>query len=101
MTNRIDTIIYAGIKAKQKRNEEFTILQCINALEQNLNHNDQAQTNQCYKLKNKWEYIETDKINGIILRSTAKFVEEDVKRIQNTFSIYKNALMKKTHESNF
>ena len=100
MPNRTDTMIYAGIKAKEKRKEELTIQQRINALEQNLNHDDQTQTNEYYEFKNKWESIEKDKISGIILRSKVKFVEEGEKNSKYFLNLGKRNYEKTTHESN-
>ena len=44
-----------------------------------LNINDQSQIEDYFELKKKWELIQTDKTNRIILRSKAKFVEEGEK----------------------
>ena len=76
-------MVYASQKAKIKRAKEIELENRLENLEQNLQNNE----NNFLKyqlLKNEWEDIQSDRINGIMIRSKAKWVEYGEK-IPNIF----------------
>ena len=92
---RTDTMIYASEKAKLMKKEELDIARQIAHLEQNLDHDEEPIVNKYYELKNKWESIKTEKTNGIILRSKARFVEEGEKNSKYFLNLEKRNYRKK------
>ena len=86
---RTDTMIYASQKAKETKKKELEIARQLTVLEQELNHENKTGIEKYYELKKEWESIESDKTNGIIIRSKAKFVEEGEKSTQYFLNLEK------------
>ena len=74
---------------KKPAHTVFSGFKHLNASEQNLNQEDQVETKKYYELKNQWESLQRDKINGTILRSKAKFVEEGEKNTKYFLNLEK------------
>ena len=75
---RTVTISYATKKAKELRDAEVKLEMQLCTSETNLDGSDEK-FNQYLDLKNKWEHIQTQKLNGSIIRSKAKWVEHGEK----------------------
>ena len=74
---RMETMIYAGHKARCKNMREKEILNKLSKLEKKFNlTNDQTMLREYENCKKEWETIQTEKNNGVILRSKALFAAE-------------------------
>ena len=101
---RTETMIYAGHKARCKNMREKEILNKLSKLEENFNlTNDQTMLREYEICKKEWETIQTEKINGVILRSKALFAEEGEKNSKYFLNLekrnYNNKHMKSVIDS--
>ena len=71
---RTETISYAGKKAKQQKDKENRLEKELQILEKDLDNSEESFL-RYQTLKTEWENIQTIKMNGIILRSKAQWVE--------------------------
>ena len=71
---RSDTILYAGQKAKQRKQKEIELLEKIENLEKNLD-NSESKFIEYQTVKSEYENIQDLKANGAIIRSKAKWIE--------------------------
>ena len=69
-------MIFAVAKAKILKNEDTELLNLITHLETKLDNSDKEEILRYNELKSKWEYMQSAKTKGIILRSKAQIVEE-------------------------
>ena len=85
---RTVTISYATKKAKELRDAEVKLERQLCTSETNLDGSDEK-FNQYLDLKNKWEHIQTQKLNGSIIRSKAKWVEHGEKNTKYFLNLEK------------
>ena len=75
------------------------MLKEIDLLEQNLNYGNPVQLSKYYSAKSKWETLEKERIDGIILISKAKYAEEGEKSSKYFLNLEKRNYNKKHMKS--
>ena len=87
------TMTYCKSKAKRNKQKENKLQKEIESLENNLT-NEEAYDNY-RRLKSKWKQIENIKVEGAIIRSKAKWVEEGEKNTKYFLNLEKRNYEKK------
>ena len=85
---RTETISYSIKRAKQLREREAELTEKLRKLEQNLN-GDEINYLEYIECKFEWENLVRKKVNGIIIRSKAKWLEEGEKNTKYFLNLEK------------